>query len=56
MAPLSDNAGWSTNAAGFHFNPQFGFGLLNAYEIVKEAERWRAVPEKNICVVRFDVA
>lgn len=55
VAPLSNNANWSTNAAGFHFNPQFGFGLLNAYKIVKEAKDWRTVPKKFICAIDFDV-
>lgn len=52
-APLSNNPGWSTNAAGFRFNPRFGFGLLNAYKLVKEAVGWRTVPEKFICAVDF---
>lgn len=55
VAPLSNNEGWFTNAAGFEFNPQFGFGLLNAYKLVKEAINWRTVPEKNVCVVDFDL-
>lgn len=56
VAPLSRNPGWSTNAAGFKFNPQFGFGLLNAYKIVKEAINWRTVPEKSICAVNFKIS
>lgn len=55
VAPLTNNLGWSTNAAGFLFNPQFGFGLLNAYKLVKEAIGWRTVPEKYICAVNFDL-
>ncbi|VVC45506.1 Peptidase S8, subtilisin-related,Peptidase S8, subtilisin, Ser-active site,Proprotein convertase [Cinara cedri] len=54
-APLMNNLGWSTNAAGFRFNPQFGFGLLNGYKLVKEAAAWRTVPEKFICAVDFDI-
>jgi len=52
-ANLLQNSGWSTNAAGFDFNPQFGFGLLNAYKLVKEAIGWSTVPEKSICAVNF---
>ncbi|XP_025411999.1 neuroendocrine convertase 1-like isoform X2 [Sipha flava] len=53
VEPISNNSGWSTNAAGFQFNPQFGFGLLNAYKLVKEAINWRTVPKKSICAVDF---
>lgn len=53
VEPISNNSGWSTNAAGFRFNPQFGFGLLNAYKLVKEAINWRTVPKKSICAVDF---
>ncbi|XP_050442124.1 neuroendocrine convertase 1-like isoform X2 [Adelges cooleyi] len=53
IEPLSKNEGWKVNAAGFHFNPQFGFGLINAYSLVKEAMSWKNVPEKTICAVEF---
>lgn len=53
VEPVSKNAGWSTNAAGHQFNPQFGFGLLNAYKLVKDAINWRTVPEKSICAADF---
>ncbi|XP_025192580.1 neuroendocrine convertase 1-like isoform X3 [Melanaphis sacchari] len=55
VGPLLKNSGWSTNAAGFNFNPQFGFGLLNAYKLVKEAISWSTVPEKSICAVNFRI-
>ncbi|XP_028044481.1 neuroendocrine convertase 1-like isoform X3 [Rhopalosiphum maidis] len=55
VGPLLKNSGWSTNAAGFVFNPQFGFGLLNAYKLVKEAISWNTVPEKSICAVNFRI-
>ncbi|XP_022172642.1 neuroendocrine convertase 1-like isoform X2 [Myzus persicae] len=55
VAPLSKNSGWSTNAAGFDFNPQFGFGLLNAYKLVKEAIGWSTVPKKSICATNFPI-
>jgi len=56
VSPLRNNIGWSTNAAGFEFNPQFGFGLLNAYKLVNEAIGWHTVPEKNICKVDFEIS
>jgi len=55
VAPLLKNSGWSTNAGGFDFNPQFGFGLLNAYKLVKEAIGWNTVPEKCICATDFRI-
>lgn len=55
VTPLFHNQGWSKNAAGFDFNPQFGFGLLNAYRLVKEAIGWHAVPEKSICAADFKI-
>jgi subtilisin family serine protease len=30
----SSNGGWRTNEAGFHFNPNYGFGLIDASEMV----------------------
>jgi len=55
VGPLLKNSGWSANAAGFDFNPQFGFGLLNAYKLVKEAISWNTIPEKSICAVNFRI-
>jgi proprotein convertase subtilisin/kexin type 1 len=51
MAPLRENDGWQTNAAGFRFNPRFGFGLMNAHALVKTSIDWPTVPEKSICTV-----
>ncbi|XP_036141692.1 neuroendocrine convertase 1 isoform X3 [Monomorium pharaonis] len=49
--PLSENPGWFKNAAGFWFNSRFGFGLMNAYALVKASYNWTTVPEKTICKV-----
>ncbi|KAJ0174969.1 hypothetical protein K1T71_009110 [Dendrolimus kikuchii] len=48
-APLSSNPGWQRNGAGFHFDVRFGFGLMNAGELVTAALNWSTVPEKQIC-------
>ncbi|XP_050520597.1 neuroendocrine convertase 1-like isoform X2 [Daktulosphaira vitifoliae] len=53
VTPLLHNDGWLKNAAGYNFNPQFGFGLINAYKLVKEAMGWINVPEKTTCAVDF---
>jgi proprotein convertase subtilisin/kexin type 1 len=49
--PLASNVGWKTNAAGFKVNSRFGFGLLNAVDLIKAAVQWKTVPEKRICEV-----
>lgn len=49
--PLAQNPGWKTNGAGFKVNSRFGFGLLDAYALVKSASHWKTVPEKRICEV-----
>lgn len=50
-APLADNPGWRQNAAGFWVNTRFGFGLLNADELVRQAEGWTTVGAKAECTV-----
>lgn len=47
LAPLIDNPGWQQNAAGLWFNTRFGFGLMNAYGLVKMAANWTTVPKNR---------
>jgi subtilisin-like proprotein convertase family protein len=42
---------WQTNAAGFHFSHQFGFGMMDAAAIVNRAIDWVSVPERINCSV-----
>lgn len=49
IAPLIQNPGWQKNAAGFYFNTRFGFGLMNAFSLVKTAINWTLVPERRTC-------
>uniref|UniRef100_A0A3Q0QVV0 Proprotein convertase subtilisin/kexin type 5b n=1 Tax=Amphilophus citrinellus TaxID=61819 RepID=A0A3Q0QVV0_AMPCI len=42
---------WKTNAAVSHL---YGFGLMDAEAMVKEAERWKQVPTQHICVESAD--
>ena len=44
--------GWQQNGAGFMVNSRFGFGLLNAAELVNLAEGFKTVPEKRVCIVK----
>ncbi|KAI3379465.1 hypothetical protein SNEBB_001315 [Seison nebaliae] len=50
-APLSRNAGWKRNGAGFQVNSRFGFGLLDADKLVKYAKYWKRVPSKSVCEI-----
>ncbi|XP_043492378.1 neuroendocrine convertase 1-like [Polistes fuscatus] len=52
--PLKENLGWSKNAAGFWYNLNFGFGLMNAYVLVNFASNWINVPEKKICEIPME--
>ena len=38
---------WARNAAGYYFSHIFGFGLVDAYAMVKLAEIWEEVPERR---------
>lgn len=51
LAPLRHNPGWQQNSAGLWFNERFGFGLMNAYRMVKAASMWKSVPERRTCEV-----
>uniref|UniRef100_A0A673CQX7 P/Homo B domain-containing protein n=1 Tax=Sphaeramia orbicularis TaxID=375764 RepID=A0A673CQX7_9TELE len=41
---------WKTNAAGYNVSHLYGFGLMDAEAMVKEAERWKPVPPQHVCV------
>ncbi|XP_062855358.1 proprotein convertase subtilisin/kexin type 5b isoform X1 [Trichomycterus rosablanca] len=45
---------WKTNAAGYNVSHLYGFGLMDAEAMVKEAERWKQVPQQHICVENAD--
>lgn len=46
---------WIRNSAGREYSPYFGFGLMNAYEMVIKAANWSTVPEQTICVISDDL-
>ncbi len=35
----TSNGGWQTNSAGNHFNPNYGFGIINAEKLVIESKK-----------------
>uniref|UniRef100_A0A665V1W8 P/Homo B domain-containing protein n=1 Tax=Echeneis naucrates TaxID=173247 RepID=A0A665V1W8_ECHNA len=41
---------WHINGAGYKVSHLYGFGLLDAESMVKEAERWKQVPSQHECV------
>ncbi|XP_061623990.1 proprotein convertase subtilisin/kexin type 5b isoform X1 [Phyllopteryx taeniolatus] len=50
---------WKTNAAGYNVSHLYGFGLMDAEAMVKEAERWKQlpsqhVPPQHVCVESAD--
>uniref|UniRef100_A0A669CL92 Proprotein convertase subtilisin/kexin type 5b n=1 Tax=Oreochromis niloticus TaxID=8128 RepID=A0A669CL92_ORENI len=45
---------WKTNAAGYNVSHLYGFGLMDAEAMVKEAERWKQVPTQHVCVESAD--
>uniref|UniRef100_A0A672HCK3 Proprotein convertase subtilisin/kexin type 5b n=1 Tax=Salarias fasciatus TaxID=181472 RepID=A0A672HCK3_SALFA len=45
---------WKTNAAGYNVSHLYGFGLMDAEAMVKEAERWKPVPAQHVCVESAD--
>ena len=43
------NPGWTTNAAGYHINYSYGFGLVDAKAAVAAAQSWTPVgPEQSV--------
>ncbi|MBN3318924.1 PCSK5 convertase, partial [Atractosteus spatula] len=45
---------WKINAAGHKVSHLYGFGLMDAEAMVKEAERWKQVPPQHICLENAD--
>ncbi|XP_052829695.1 neuroendocrine convertase 2 [Octopus bimaculoides] len=40
---------WTTNGAGLQFNHLFGYGVLDASDIVDMAQSWKPLPERLHC-------
>ena len=41
------------NGAGLIMNAKFGYGLMDAYEFVRQAKSWKNVPKQQSCVTYF---
>lgn len=48
---MEDKQGWIINAANYHVNEKYGFGVLDAAQMVQEAQGWTNVPPRQICTV-----
>jgi proprotein convertase subtilisin/kexin type 2 len=40
---------WHINGAGLEFNHLFGFGVLDAGEMVRTAQNWKPLPPRSHC-------
>uniref|UniRef100_A0A8C6UGX8 SPC3 n=1 Tax=Neogobius melanostomus TaxID=47308 RepID=A0A8C6UGX8_9GOBI len=40
---------WKSNAAGLRVSHLYGFGLVDAEAMVREASKWRTVPPQHVC-------
>ena len=40
---------WVTNAAGWKVNHKYGYGIIDALQLVNWARSWVTVPEQHIC-------
>ncbi|KAL1453654.1 hypothetical protein WDU94_009975, partial [Cyamophila willieti] len=55
VAPLADNYGWNRNGFGFFVSHDFGFGMINAFNLVTTALQWVNVPPSGVCMVSVQV-
>ena len=46
-SPLDE--GWRRNGAGKWFNQKFGFGRMDASQMIDRASQWDNVPEQRKC-------
>ncbi|KAJ7358830.1 Proprotein convertase subtilisin/kexin type 6 [Desmophyllum pertusum] len=47
---------WIINAAGLKVSSHYGFGLMDAINMVEYARNWRTVPPQLSCEVKLDVS
>uniref|UniRef100_A0A8D8SSG2 Neuroendocrine convertase 1 n=1 Tax=Cacopsylla melanoneura TaxID=428564 RepID=A0A8D8SSG2_9HEMI len=55
VAPLADNYGWNKNGFGFFVSHDFGFGMINAFNLVTSGLTWVNVPPSSVCMVPVQV-
>ncbi|XP_054159590.1 endoprotease bli-like [Oppia nitens] len=47
--PLRHESGWLTNGVGRRVSHKFGYGLIDATQMVRFAETWTPIPAQRIC-------
>lgn len=56
VAPLANNKDtWYRNGRGIWVSNDFGFGLMNAENMVSMAKDWELVPEEHTCVITISL-
>lgn len=46
-----DLKGWIINGGGYHVNEKYGFGVLDASQLIQEAQGWTNVPPRHKCTM-----
>ncbi|CAF0796754.1 unnamed protein product [Didymodactylos carnosus] len=52
--PLTLRGDWKTNGIGLNVSNAFGFGMMNAEQMVRKARQWKSVPKRRHCIVETD--
>lgn len=52
--PLQKENGWMYNGVRRKVSHKFGYGLMDAGQMVNLAEKWTAVPSQHICRCKFE--
>ncbi|KAL5015232.1 hypothetical protein ScPMuIL_009502 [Solemya velum] len=47
--PNVDDESWKINAANYHTSHKYGFGLMDCGYMVELAQKWKNVPDQQIC-------
>ncbi|KAF6037540.1 hypothetical protein EB796_004156 [Bugula neritina] len=50
--PNSVEKGWTINGAGLHINDKFGYGAIDAAQMVQVAQTWNNVGPQHTCTVK----
>lgn len=46
---------WVTNSAGFRHSNYFGFGLVDAYNMIKLGQKWKTLPKKYVKSIKYKI-
>lgn len=51
---VEETDGWIVNAAKYHVNEKYGFGVLDVSQMIEKAQTWKNVGPREKCVVNFE--